>query len=208
MPTLNEARLGAMKRIGLTGGIASGKSMVADELQRLGAVVIDADVLAREVVEPETAGLAAIVERFGDAVLTADSRLDRKRLAEVVFTDDAARADLNAIVHPLVRARAAELEEQAPLGSVVVHVIPLLVETGRQGFDAVVVVDVPESQQLRRLQLRDGLDAAAAQARLRAQASRQERLAVADWVIDNGGERARTLGQVSELWDWLSTQER
>ena len=128
--------------MGLTGGIASGKSLVAEELAKLGAVVIDADVLAREVVEPGTPGLAAIVARFGDAVLT-DGRLDRARLGALVFADPAARRDLERIVHPAVRARAAELERAAGDAAVVVHVIPLLVETGQtDAFDRIVVVDV------------------------------------------------------------------
>ena len=120
-----------MLRVGLTGGIASGKSLVADELARLGAVVIDADVLAREVVEPGTPGLAAIVERFGDDVLD-DGRLDRAALGKIVFADPEARRDLERIVHPAVRARAAELERAAADDAMVVHVIPLLVETGQQ----------------------------------------------------------------------------
>ena len=132
----------ARVRVGLTGGIASGKSLVAEELAARGAVIIDADVLAREVVEPGTDGLAAVVERFGAGVLTA-GRLDRARLGQIVFADPEARRDLERIVHPAVRARAAELERSAPSDAVVVHVIPLLVETGQQDrFDVVVVVDV------------------------------------------------------------------
>ena len=132
-----------MLRVGLTGGIASGKSVVADELGARGAVIIDADVLAREVVEPGTPGLAAIVERFGDDVLL-DGRLDRKALGDIVFADESARRDLEAIVHPAVRRRAAELEAIAPDDAVVVHVIPLLVETGQQdAFDVCLVVDGP-----------------------------------------------------------------
>ena len=130
-----------MIRVGLTGGIASGKSLVAAELGRLGAVVIDADVLAREVVEPGMPGLAAVVARFGPEVLDGD-RLDRARLGAIVFADPAARRDLERIIHPAVRAKAAELERAADPDAVVVHVIPLLVETGQQDdFDRVVVVD-------------------------------------------------------------------
>jgi len=131
-----------MVRVGLTGGIASGKSLVAAELAARGAIIIDADVLAHEVVEPGTPALAAIVERFGPQILS-DGQLDRSRLAEMVFADPVARRDLERIVHPAVRARAAELERAADPAAVVVHVIPLLVETGQQeDFDVVVTVDV------------------------------------------------------------------
>ena len=154
---------------GLTGGIASGKSVVADELGARGAVIIDADVLAREVVEPGTPGLAAIVERFGDDVLL-DGRLDRKALGDIVFADESARRDLEAIVHPAVRRRAAELEAIAPDDAVVVHVIPLLVETGQQdAFDVCLVVDVDRVTQRERLRSRDRLSEAEIEARLAAQ---------------------------------------
>ncbi|MFT3889503.1 MAG: dephospho-CoA kinase [Arachnia sp.] len=188
----------------LTGGIASGKSFVADELARRGAVVIDSDVLAREVVEPGTPGLAAVVSRFGPEILGPDGSLDRPRLGELVFSDDAARADLNAIVHPLVRRRAEEIEDAAGVDDVVVHVIPLLVETGLdEGFDRIVVVDVPVEVQADRLRARNGLTAEQAEARIRAQAAREERLEAADRVIDNGGDRASTITQIDEVWTWL-----
>lgn len=191
-----------MRRIGLTGGIASGKSMVSAELARLGAVVIDADLLAREAVAPGTAGLAAVLARFGPGVRRPDGTLDRARLAEIVFFDDDARADLEAIVHPIVRARAAELEADAPLHSMVVHVIPLLVETGQQqDFDGIVVVDAPVETQVSRLMHRNDLTTAEARARLRAQASRPARREVATWIIDNSGSEAETLTQVRALWD-------
>ena len=191
----------------MTGGIASGKSLVADELAARGAVVIDADMLAREVVEPGTEGLAAVVERFGDGVLDA-GRLDRARLGQIVFADTAARRDLERIVHPDVRARAAELEGTAPPDAVVVHVIPLLVETGQQDqFDFIVVVDVDPATQLARLVARDGLNAADAQARLAAQASQQERRAVADVVIDNGGSVTDLKAQIGPLWQFLTSAE-
>jgi dephospho-CoA kinase len=139
-------------RVGLTGGIASGKTTVSDALGERGAVVIDADLLARQVVEPGTPGLAAVVERFGADVLTGDGRLNREALGRVVFADPEARRDLEAIVHPAVRARAAALESAAPIDSVVVHVIPLLVETGQQDdYDVIVVVDVEPERQLERL---------------------------------------------------------
>ena len=178
--------------MGLTGGIASGKSLVAEELAKLGAVVIDADVLAREVVEPGTPGLAAIVARFGDAVLT-DGRLDRARLGALVFADPAARRDLERIVHPAVRARAAELERAAGDAAVVVHVIPLLVETGQTGaFDRIVVVDVDPETQRERLLRRDGFTEAEADRRIAAQATRTDRLAAADVVLDNQRQRYPT----------------
>jgi len=190
--------------VGLTGGIASGKSLVADLLAAKGAVIVDADVLAREAVEPGTPGLAAIRERFGDAVLGADGTLDRAALARIVFADAAARADLNAIVHPDVRRRAAEAAAHAPADAVVVEVIPLLVETGQgASFDVVVVVDAEPEEQVRRLGERNGLSRAEAQARIAAQASREERLAAADVVIDNTGDLAGLRAQVDALWSHL-----
>jgi dephospho-CoA kinase len=192
-------------RVALTGGIASGKSTVAALLAERGALVVDADVLAREVVEPGTPGLAAVVARFGPAVLTPDGRLDRAALGRRVFADDeasrAARRDLEAVVHPAVRARAAELEGAASPDQVVVHVIPLLVETGQaSAFDLVVVVDVSEEVQRTRLLDRGGLTGAEADGRIAAQASRAERLAVADVVVDNDGDRDDLVRQVDALW--------
>ena len=194
-----------MRRIALTGGIASGKTMVADELARRGAIIIDSDILAREVVEPGTPGLRAIVERFGEDILNGDGTLDRARLGGIIFSNDEARADLNAIVHPLVRKRSDELAAQAPDDAVVIHVIPLLVETGlNRTFDGIIVVDVPASTQVRRLMRRNSLEMDDAWARVRAQASRQDRVEVADWVIDNSGDEASTLRQVDDLWRELS----
>ena len=193
-------------RIGLTGGIASGKSTVARKLEQLGAFTIDADVLARDVVALGTEGLKAVVARFGNSVLAADGSLDRSALARVIFADPQARADLNAIIHPLVRERAAELEAAAPVGAVVVHVIPLLVETGQQDrFDAVVVVDTTVEEQLRRLTRRDGLTQTEAEQRVAALASREERLGAATHVIDSSGPVRETMRQVDELWQNLST---
>jgi dephospho-CoA kinase len=187
--------------VGLTGGIASGKTTVSDALGARGAVVIDADVLARQVVEPGTPGLAAVVERFGAGVLTDDGRLNREALGRVVFADPEARRDLEAIVHPAVRARAAALESAAPTDSVVVHVIPLLVETGQQDdYDVMVVVDVQPERQLERLRQRNGLDADAARARIAAQATRAARLAVADVVLTNDADTDDLLEQVDRLW--------
>jgi dephospho-CoA kinase len=190
--------------VGLTGGIASGKSSVATLLAARGAVLIDADVLAREVVAAGTPLLRRIADRFGDDVLAPDGSLDRAALGSIVFGDPAARHDLEALIHPAVRQRAAELQADAPDGAVVVHVIPLLVETGQAGgFDHVIVVDVPESTQVERFHGRDGGDAEAAAARIRAQASRAERLAAADIVIDNSGSPADLVRQVDEVWERL-----
>lgn len=188
-------------RIGVTGGIASGKTLVSDALARLGAVVIDADLIAREVVEPGTAGLAEIVERFGPEILGDDGALDRAALGEIVFADDVARADLNAIVHPRVRARASALEASAPTGAVVAHIIPLLVETGQQdAYDGVLVVDAPDDVRERRLMQRNALTREQARARIAAQATRDERLAAATWMIDNSGAPEDAVAQVEAWW--------
>ena len=189
------------RTVALTGGIASGKSAVSAILTDLGAIVIDSDVLAREVVEPGTPALNAIAERFGGGVLGADGTLDRAGLGEIVFADARARADLNAIVHPAVRSRAAELTLTAPRGAIVVNVIPLLVETGlADNFDLILVVDCDEEVQLERLMARSGLDRGQALARLAAQATRAERLEVADAVIDNSGPPEALRPQVEAVW--------
>lgn len=194
-----------MTRIALTGGIATGKSFVAGAFAALGAVIIDADVLAREVVEPGTPGLARIVERFGPGVLTADGALDRPGLGRIVFADDRARADLNAIVHPLVRARADALEEAAPQGAVVIQVIPLLVEVGLDRlFDEIIVTLAPPEVQLARLMRRDALTRTEALARIRSQAPVDERLVVATHVIDTSGEQEETRVRVAEVWRALT----
>jgi dephospho-CoA kinase len=193
-------------RVGLTGGIAAGKSLVAREFAERGAVIIDADVLAREVVEPGTSGLAAVVARFGASILT-DGRLDRKALGRIVFADEAARRDLEAIVHPAVRRRAAELEAEAAADAVVVHVIPLLVETAQQdSFDVVVVVDADPETQIRRLREREGISAEEASARLAAQAARDQRLVAADVIIDNNGDVTELRRQIDQIWPNLTTQ--
>jgi len=194
-----------MVRVGLTGGIASGKSLVAADLAARGAIIIDADVLAREVVEPGTPALAAIVERFGSKVLT-DGQLDRSRLGEIVFADPLARRDLERIVHPAVRARAIELERTAEDAAVVVHVIPLLVETGQQqNFDFVVTVDVDQETQIQRLMARNGFSRAEAESRIAAQATREDRRAAADVVLDNTGTLARLRDQIAALWTVLTS---
>ena len=194
-----------MVRVGLTGGIASGKSAVAAELAARGAIIIDADVLAREVVEPGTPALAAIIDRFGPQVLS-DGQLDRTRLAQIVFADPLARRDLERIVHPAVRARAADLERAAGRAAVVVHVIPLLVETGQQeDFDLVVTVDVDHETQIKRLIARNGYTHAEAESRIAAQASREDRRIAADVVLDNTGSLARLREQIDALWAELSS---
>jgi dephospho-CoA kinase len=187
-------------RIGLTGGIGSGKSTVARLLAERGAEVIDADVLAREVVAPGTPGLAAVVEAFGPRVLTADGALDRPALAVVVFGDPDARARLDGIVHPLVRARARELIAAMPPDAVVVQDIPLLVETGQAGsFDLVLVVEADVGTRVARLVDR-GLPEEDARARIAAQATDEQRRAVADVVLDNSGSTADLAAQVDRFW--------
>jgi dephospho-CoA kinase len=200
---------GRVRRIGLTGGIAAGKTAVSDLLAQHGAVVVDSDLLAREVVAPGTPGLSAVVDAFGPGVLDADgSALDRAALGRLVFADPTARRRLEAIVHPLVRQRARDLEAAALPGSVVVHVIPLLVETGQADrFDSVVVVDVPVELQLARLVEGRGLSPGEARARMAAQASRAERLAVADHVVDGGGSLGELAEVVAALWTRLRQDE-
>jgi dephospho-CoA kinase len=191
-------------RVGLTGGVASGKSSVSAVLAELGAVVIDADQLAREVVAPGSEGLAEVVAAFGPGVLTPEGELDRPALGAIVFADEARRRVLEAIVHPRVRARGAELEAAAPPGALVVHDIPLLAETGQaEAFDAVIVVDAPAELQVERMVGLRGMTREDAEARIAAQATREDRLAVATYVIDNTGTledlRARVAEIVAEL---------
>jgi dephospho-CoA kinase len=188
-------------RVGLTGGIGAGKSEVSQRLAAQGAVIIDADLAAREVVAPGTPGLAQVVAEFGPEVLGPDGALDRTRLGEIVFADDGARARLNGIIHPLVAARMAELEQAAGPGALVVHDVPLIAENKLAGnYDIVVVVDVPPRVQLDRLIRARGLTREQAQSRMAAQASREDRLAVATIVIDNSGSLAELDRQVGELW--------
>jgi len=191
-------------RVGLTGGIGSGKTEVARRLGALGAVVIDYDLLAREVVAPGTSGLRRLVEEFGAAVVDAGGGLDRRRVADLVFADPAALARLNAIVHPLVAARAGELEAEAGPGDVVVHDIPLLAESGlAPAFDAVVVVDVEDPEVAVRRVVARGLSETDARARIAAQASRADRLAVATHVVSNEGTIDALDRQVRALWGEL-----
>ena len=187
-------------QVALTGGVASGKSTVASVLRELGAVVIDSDQLAREVVEPGTTGLAAVVDAFGEQVLTDDGRLDRPALGAVVFADEAERRRLEGILHPLIRARSAEIASAAPPGTLVVHDIPLLVESGQgDRFDAVLVVDVPVETQVERMVRERDWSREDAEARVRAQATREQRRAVATYVLDNTGTRDDLREQVTEV---------
>jgi len=186
-------------RIGLTGGIGSGKSTVAAQLAAHGAVVVDADRIAREVVAAGTPGLAAVVDAFGAGVLTDAGELDRPALAAVVFADADARRRLDAIVHPLVRERATELERAAG-DAVVVHDVPLLVETGQAAsYDLVLVVEADEADRVTRLVER-GLTENDARARIAAQASDEQRRAVADVVLDNRGTPDELRIQVDRFW--------
>jgi dephospho-CoA kinase len=190
-----------MLRVGLTGGIGAGKSEVSRRLAAQGAIVIDADVIAREVVAPGTDGLAEVVATFGPGVLAADGSLDRAKVGDLVFTDKDQLARLNAIVHPRVGARMRELEDSAGPGSIVVHDVPLIAENNlADGYDLVVVVDVPPRIQVDRLVRLRGMSREQARARMAAQASREQRLAIADMVVDNSGSLAELDRQVGDLW--------
>ena len=191
-----------MLKVALTGGIAAGKSLVARTLVECGASLIDADALAREVVEPGTGGLAAVVDAFGSQVLAEDGTLDRPALAAIVFGSEEKRNSLNSIIHPLVRARAAELAAEVPDDGILVQDIPLLVETGQAGnFDFVLVVEAPVEERLARMVRDRGMDPAAAQARIDAQATAAERAAVADTVLENTGTPDELAEAVRELWN-------
>ncbi len=203
-----------MLRVGLTGGIGSGKSEVARRLADRGAVLIDADVAAREVVVPGSPGLARIAAAFGAGVLRPDGSLNRERLGEIVFGDPGLRTTLNEIVHPLVREwmRAAEraaVDAAPPPGPIVVHDVPLLAEVrGQAGFDVVIVVDVPPQTQVERLVSLRGMPPDQARARMAAQASREQRLAVADVVIDNSGSLDDLDRRVAGLWADLQRRKQ
>ena len=189
-------------RIALTGGIGSGKSTVARMLAARGAVVVDADAIAREIVEPGQPALQEIREAFGPEVVAPDGTLDRARLAAIVFADADALARLNAITHPRIAERSAELLASAPADAVVVYDMPLLVEQGGEalrGWDRIVVVDAPDEVRLERLVAR-GLESEDAERRLRAQATREQRLAVADVVLDNSGDLVALESAVDGLW--------
>lgn len=191
-----------MLNVGLTGGIAAGKSAVARMLVDRGAVLIDADAIARAVVAPGTPGLEAVVAAFGPGILAADGSLDRPALGALVFADAAAREKLNSIVHPLVRAEAARLRAAAPAGAVIVQDIPLLVETGQgKDFDKVLVVAAPLAERLRRMVEDRGMAEADALARIAAQATDEQRAAVADAVINNSGTLEQLHQRVNEIWE-------
>ena len=188
-------------RVGLTGGIASGKSTVSAILRELGAVVIDADELARDVVARGTPGLAAVVEEFGPDLLTHEGDLDRAAMGALVFTDEAARRRLEAIIHPLVFERIVALEGEAPAGAVVVHDIPLLAESGRADtFDAVIVVEAPEEVQVERMTRDRGWTEADARSRIAAQATAEDRRAVATYLVENSGSREELRRQVEKIY--------
>lgn len=188
--------------VGLTGGIGSGKSTVARVLAERGAVVVDADAVAREVVQPGRPAYDAVVERFGEAILDAGGRIDRPELAKVVFADDRARRDLEAITHPAVGVEMARRINEAPPDAIVVLDVPLLVEAAGRSYDVVVVVEAPEAERLERL-ARRGVAREDATTRMRAQASDDQRRAAADVVIDNSGDLARLEAQVDRLWSEL-----
>jgi len=198
--------MAATVRVGLTGGIASGKSTVSSILRELGAVVIDADALAREVVAKGTPGLSAVVAEFGDGLLTPDGELDRPAMGALVFADESARKRLEAIVHPLVFERIVALEGDAPAGAVVVHDIPLLAESGRaETFDAVVVVEAPADVQVERMVRDRGWSEEDALARIAAQATPEERRAIATHVIENTGTLEDLRQRVTEVFEELSS---
>ncbi|MET9069187.1 dephospho-CoA kinase [Streptosporangium sandarakinum] len=198
-----------MLKVGLTGGIGSGKSEVSRRLAALGAVVIDADRIAREVVEPGTEGLARVVEAFGAGILRADGTLDRPKLGSIVFSDPEKLAVLNGIVHPLVGARVAELQDRADADAIVVYDVPLLAENGLAPmYDVVVVVDAADDVRIARLVELRGMARQDAEARIAAQASREDRLKVADIVVPNEGSLEELAARVEEVWAELTTRAR
>ncbi|WP_169978283.1 dephospho-CoA kinase [Microbispora sp. H10836] len=196
-----------MLKVGLTGGIGSGKSEVSRRLAARGAVVIDADKIAREVVEPGTPGLAEIVEAFGEDVLRPDGTLDRERLGAIVFADAEKLKVLNGIVHPKVGERTQQLQREAPDDAVVVYDVPLLAENNLAPlYDVVVVVDTPDEVRLDRLRRFRAMPEADARARIAAQASREDRLRIADIVIGNEGSLEELDAQVDKVWQDLSAR--
>jgi dephospho-CoA kinase len=199
------------RNVGLTGGIGAGKSEVARRFAALGATIIDADAIAREVVALGTPGLAAVIAAFGEGVRAVDGGLDREKLAAVVFTDDDERLRLNAIVHPLVGDRVAELmaaaDEDDPAG-IIIHDVPLITESGLTGrYVAVVVVDAPLEVQLTRLTQLRGMTEQAARDRIAAQATREQRRAIADHLITNDGDLDALQAQVEQVWASLGAME-
>ncbi|MFF8998459.1 dephospho-CoA kinase [Streptomyces achromogenes] len=198
-----------MLTVGLTGGIGAGKSEVSRLLVEHGAVLIDSDRIAREVVAPGTPGLAAVVDAFGPDVLAADGGLDRPRLGSIVFADPEKLAVLNSIVHPLVRDRSRELESAVPEDAVVVHDVPLLTENGLAPlYDVVIVVDASPGTQLDRLVRLRGMTEEDARARMAAQATREQRREIADIVIDNDVPLDALRERVADVWDDLARRAR
>jgi dephospho-CoA kinase len=198
-----------MRVIGLTGGIASGKSTVAAMLRELGAPIVDADLLARQVVEPGSPALAEIAQRFGADRLAADGTLDRKKMGERIFADPGARATLNAITHPrIAQASAAALADFAAAGhKVAIYEAALLVENRiHERLGGLIVVSVPDDVQIARLRARDGLDEEGARARVSAQLPLASKVAVADWVVDNGGSVEHTRAEVERIWRAIQEQ--
>ncbi|HOO55239.1 MAG TPA: dephospho-CoA kinase [bacterium] len=189
--------------IGLTGTIGSGKSAVADMLAGLGAEVIDTDVVARDVVEPGTRGFDLIVANWGKVVLNSEGRLDREALADIVFNDEAQRQKLNSLIHPLVIEQVGRMIKDSAARAVVL-VVPLLFESGMHKMvQSVWVVSADEESLVERIRVRDGCDAEHAGARIRSQMKQDEKIALADVVIDNSGSLERTRGQVEEAWKKL-----
>ena len=192
--------------VGLTGGIGSGKSTVSAMLAEKGALVIDADAITRELQQPGHEVFDAMVERFGPGIVAADGTLDRPAVAAIVFADEQARKDLEAIVHPAVGAEMLKrMQSVAETDRVVVYDVPLLVESARKGYGAVIVVDVDPEVAVRRLVEQRGMDEHDARARIANQATREDRRAVADRVIDNSGTIDDLRRQVDEVWAWIET---
>jgi dephospho-CoA kinase len=195
--------------IGLTGGIGSGKSTASALLAAKGAAILDADAITRSLQVPGTEVFAAMVERFGEGILAPDRTLDRAAVAAVVFKDEQAKRDLEAIVHPAVgNVMVTRLQELTDTDTVVIYDVPLLVESGRKGYAAVIVVDVDPEVAITRLVEQRGMTEGDARARIANQVSREARLAVADHVIDNSGTREHLQQQVDEAWAWIQTLPR
>ncbi|HEX4174999.1 MAG TPA: dephospho-CoA kinase [Acidimicrobiales bacterium] len=195
-----------MLAVGLTGGIGSGKSAVADMLVERGAVLIDADQVARDVVAPGGPAYQPLVDRFGEGIVATDGTIDRQALANIAFADEESRLGLNAITHPAIGIRMIEMRDAfAGTDHIVVLAIPLLTALHRETvkLHKVVVVDAPTDIALERLLSQRGFDRADAEARIRAQISREERVKEADYVLDNSGDRAALEREVARLWDWL-----
>jgi dephospho-CoA kinase len=194
--------------VGLTGGIGSGKSTVSSMLAEHGAVIIDADAIVRSLQQPGMPVFDAMVERFGPGVVIADGTLDRAAVAAIVFTDEQARKDLEGIVHPAVGAEMIRLlGEHAGSDHIVVYDVPLLVESGKKGYGAVVVVDVDPEVAVQRIVTSRGMDEADARNRIANQVPRADRLAIADRVLDNSGSVEALAAQVDDLWEWLVKRE-